>query len=93
MRLTPYQHKAIKDAIHYLDPNAKIYLFGSRTDDLARGGDIDLLIFSEVISEFNRRELKLELFDRLGEQKIDLVMAKDLSRPFIRIAYEKGVPL
>jgi len=93
MRITTKEHQAIKDVIHQLDPRAKIYLFGSRIDDHSRGGDIDLLILSEVITDLDRRNLRVELFDRLGEQKIDLIIAKDLSRAFVRIAYNQGLLL
>lgn len=93
MRLTKLQQQAIKEVIATLDPHAKIYLFGSRVDDHARGGDIDLLILSDIIIEQDRRQLRLNLFDRLGEQKIDLIIAKDLDKPFVRIAYNSGIAL
>lgn len=93
MRITTYQHQAIKEVIAHFDPNAKVYLFGSRVDDSNRGGDIDLLILSDVITEKDRRLMRLELFDRIGEQKLDLVIAKDLNKPFVRIAYNQGVLL
>lgn len=93
MRITGPQHLAIKEVITRFDPEAKIYLFGSRVNDNDRGGDIDLLILSEIITEKDRRLLRVELFERLGEQKLDLVIAKDLSTPFVRIAYDKGILL
>lgn len=93
MRITDRQHQDIKEVILQRDPDAQIYLFGSRADDHSRGGDIDLLVLSEIITERDRRVLRIELFERLGEQKLDLVIAKDLSKPFVRIAYNQGVPL
>lgn len=93
MRITKKEHNAIKNVIIFYDPAAKIYLFGSRADDQKKGGDIDLLILSEVISEKDRRNIKLEILDRIGEQKLDLVIAKDLNKPFTRIAYNNGIPL
>lgn len=93
MRITDKQRQEIKDVITQLDPKAKIYLFGSRVDDNSRGGDIDLLILSDIITERDRRNLRVELFDRIGEQKLDLIIAKDLSKPFVRIAYSKGLLL
>lgn len=42
MRITGPQHLAIKEVITRFDPEAKIYLFGSRVNDNDRGGDIDL---------------------------------------------------
>lgn len=93
MRLTSHEQETIKEVIHRLDGTAKIYLFGSRADDQKRGGDIDLLIVSELITDRDRRHLRLQLFEKLGEQKIDLVISKDLSKPFERIAYSQGVLL
>lgn len=93
MRITEQQHKAIKETIIRRDPQAEIYLFGSRADDSSRGGDIDLLVLSKIITEKDRRHLKIELFERIGEQKLDLVIAKDLSKPFVRLAYNSGLLL
>lgn len=75
------------------DPKAEIYLYGSRADDTKRGGDIDLLIFSEHLSRQDKARIRLELYDTLGEQKIDITIAKDLSDPFVRIAHAEGVLL
>lgn len=93
MRLTTQEQQAIKEVIFQFDPKAKIYLFGSRTDDNSRGGDIDLLILSEIITEKDRRPIKIELYASIGEQKLDIVIAKDLSKPFVRIAYKQGILL
>lgn len=93
MRITDQEHQAIKEIIDQYDPEAKIYLFGSRADDNSRGGDIDLLILSKIITENDRRHIRVKFFERLGEQKLDLIIAKDLSKPFVRIAYSQGVPL
>ena len=50
MRISKNEIKAIKESINSLDKGAEIYLFGSRNVDLAKGGDIDLLIISEKLS-------------------------------------------
>ena len=93
MRLSPAYRREIVDAVSRQDSDAVVYLFGSRVDDSKRGGDIDLLILSERITPAMKRKLKLRLYDRFGEQKIDLVVAADRSRAFTRIAMREGVKL
>lgn len=45
MRLRPQDVIALRTAIYALAPDARaIRLFGSRLDDNARGGDVDLMI-------------------------------------------------
>jgi len=93
MRLKEEEINVIKQIILEFDANAKIYLFGSRADNAKKGGDIDLLIFSTIIDNETKRMIKLKLYDKLGEQKIDILVAKDAKKPFVRIALEKGVRL
>ncbi len=83
----------IREVVADTDPQAEVYLFGSRARDEERGGDIDLLIMSERIGPNERRKMKLRLMDGLGERKIDLVVAKDTEQPFVRIARAEGVRL
>lgn len=93
MRITEAEHLAIRQAITEADPEANIYLFGSRANDDARGGDIDLLIISRKIRLMDKLTVLARLHQILGEQKIDLAIYPDLSRPFARLAMESGVPL
>ena len=83
----------IREVVADTDPQAEVYLFGSRARDEERGGDIDLLIMSQRIGPNERRKMKLRLMDGLGERKIDLVVAKDTEQPFVRIAQAEGVRL
>ena len=91
MRLSKAEIDAISQTIGHLDDQADIYLFGSRADDAKRGGDIDLLILSGKLSTADRRTIRLRLQEILGEQKIDIVIARDLSDPFVRVAVNEGV--
>jgi len=58
MRLSKTEQQIIKDAVLSIDPQARIYLFGSRADDTKRGGDIDLLIATDTQDPFVRVALK-----------------------------------
>lgn len=93
MRLDPAERETIKQAVAQLDPQARIYLFGSRVDDSARGGDIDLLIFSDKLGPMDKVSLYTEIFKHLEEQKLDLLIVKDGSDPFVQIVMKEAVPL
>jgi predicted nucleotidyltransferase len=56
---------------------AQIYLFGSRVDDAAKGGDIDLLVdLPEPDAQMVRHSCQAIAMIQmaLGEQKIDLIV-------------------
>jgi len=93
MRLNDSERQAILGAIGARDPQADVYLFGSRVDDAARGGDIDLLVLSRRIDLMARLDILGELHRRMGERKIDLLVYPDLVQPFARIAAAEGVRL
>lgn len=93
MRLKDNEIKAIVDCVNELDVDAKIYLFGSRVDDIQKGGDIDLLVISHKLGYPDKVNMTRRLYEKLGEQKIHLIIAKDITDPFVRIAYKKGVLL
>lgn len=62
----------------YFGSQTQIWLFGSRVDDQARGGDIDLYIEPELKDPDQVFEAKLRtlvaLKRILGERRIDLVI-------------------
>jgi predicted nucleotidyltransferase len=93
MRLSKQEQSAIVTAIHARDQQAEIYLHGSRAEVNKRGGDIDLLIFSQILGESDKRQIRWAICEIIGEQKIDIVIAKDTSSPFVRIALAKGIRL
>lgn len=75
-------------------PEAKLYLFGSRADDNAKGGDIDLMIITpEHIPSPVLRSIRVKFFQQFGWQKIDMVnFAKD-EHPTFRQIIEPGAIL
>ena len=93
MRLTEAEVSAIKKSVYAFDPGAKIFLFGSRADDTRKGGDIDLFVLSKKIRGRERRKIKLNIYDQIGEQKIDMVVTPEIAGSFHRIAVATGVQL
>jgi hypothetical protein len=52
-----------------------------------------LLVFSNTIKKSERIDIKVELKRKIGDQKIDIVIESDLSKPFTRLAYQTSVQL
>jgi len=93
MRLTTEERKLLKASIYTLDNSAKIYLFGSRVNDQKRGGDIDLLVFSNNLSRKNIRQIKDKFFRKFGEQRLDLVVPNNYNKAFIDFILEEAVEI
>jgi hypothetical protein len=76
----------------------KLWLFGSRTDMSKRGGDIDLYIevFNFNAEKSNRQKFKFWslLQDKLGEQKIDIILYDpNQDKAIYKAARSQGVNL
>ncbi len=71
----------LKDAVYSLDKTAKIFLFGSRVDDKKKGGDIDLIVSSDKISKEDVLKIKFKIFEKLDEQKIDILLTDKNIKP------------
>ena len=98
-RLAQDQVLAIKSvAQRVLGGDARVILFGSRTDDAKRGGDIDLL-FETPHLVGNRvtamGQIYVALIRELGDRKIDLLLSDPDTpdAPVLRVARETGVVL
>jgi predicted nucleotidyltransferase len=99
MRLSLKHQSVIRQAAHELvGDEARVLLFGSRTDDAERGGDVDVLVQSPEVLP-SRLELELRLGARLeralGGRKVDVLLVDPSTplQPVHRIALSQGVPL
>jgi predicted nucleotidyltransferase len=99
MRLSPEHQAIIRRAVaRTFGPQGEIWVFGSRVDDSALGGDLDLYVEADGDpGDILDRELRLyaELQRELGEQRIDIVTRRRSSpeRPIHREAKRMGVRL
>jgi len=98
MRLTKYEQEAIKQSFLETFGSGQIYLFGSRVDDSLKGGDIDLyLLLDEKYSQAILFEKKLDFLgqiqEKIGHQKIDIIISKDTKRSIEQEARKTGVML
>ena len=93
MRLPLLEKETIVSCIQSKDPNAKVYLFGSRTDDSKQGGDIDLLIESKILTTEVCHQIRWQIWEKIGEQKIDMVLAHDTDPSFLKIIRKQSILL
>jgi predicted nucleotidyltransferase len=99
MRISEQTRTTIRNTVQELFGNhATVLLFGSRVDESAKGGDIDLLVHSDRPVEGARSkslQLVARLQMRLGDQPIDALVVDPTTRqqPIHKVALTTGVPL
>ncbi len=95
MRLSEKKTLFIKKHLKIIQEGIEVYLFGSRTIDKAKGGDIDLLLISNKPVEKQKiRKFKIEFYKKFGWQKIDVVsFLKSEEHPFKTIAFQQAIRL
>ena len=95
MRLTDFQHQAIKKYFLEVFKEGQIYLFGSRVDELKKGGDIDLYIQTKDTTNLMHKKIDflVKLKREIGLQKIDVVFDKGLHRVIDKVAMQEGIRL
>ncbi|MCG6941299.1 MAG: nucleotidyltransferase domain-containing protein [Thiohalocapsa sp.] len=94
MRLTTDDITCIRNAVEaHFGAGSAVWLFGSRLDDAARGGDIDLYVEPADPLPDNlflaRQALRAELERRL-ERPVDLLVRRDAPTAFMRQARTEG---
>lgn len=97
MRLTLQQTQTIRAvALQAAGEDARIRVFGSRLDDAARGGDLDLMIeLSDPVADpaLLAARISARVSRTLQGRKVDvLISAPNLQRlPIHDVAYQEGV--
>lgn len=74
MRIATELIEQIRQTVKTIDPEGKLWLFGSRVDDSKRGGDIDLYLETShrlLLKESIELEYRLA---NLSDEKVDLVI-------------------
>ena len=99
MRLSPTHVQAIKETVTSLvGQEANIVLFGSRADDSARGGDVDLLITVKQPPDnfaYTASLLAAKVERALEGRRVNVVLrtADSPIQPIHEIALRTGVAL
>jgi len=99
MRLNEFEIESIKYlAKQHFGKDVQVILFGSRTSDKKRGGDIDLFIRKQSGDKPDVRtkiNFITDLIFRIGEQKIDVVLDNPSIQKsqFFKTIYSTGIQL
>ncbi len=100
MRLSEYEKEVIVScAKDKFGKNTRVILFGSRTNDLRKGGDIDLLVQPGIQASpeemLNKKIIMLiEIEQKLGEQNIDLLLQQpNDNRTIVKTAGKTGIAI
>lgn len=99
MRLSEFEIETIKNLAHrHFGNDAEVFLFGSRTKDNNRGGDIDLFvrnIHDTRLTVLTKINFLADLTLQIGEQKIDVVLDNVNARNsgFYKTIYQTGIQL
>lgn len=97
MRITRLQKQQLRQAVvDTVGDGVKIRLFGSRTDDNARGGDIDILVSLDKAVEKPASimaKISAKATIKMQGQKIDVLLeAPNLDKlPIHTIAHKNGI--
>lgn len=99
MRLTPAQIDTIKSTVtDVLGEGVQVMLFGSRVDDTAKGGDVDLMVeVSRVLPEpaLVSARIASRVSRAMHGRKVDVLLKAPnlLEQPIHRISVQQGVAL
>lgn len=96
MRLSPENLALLQATVRrFFGTEAVAYLYGSRLDDQARGGDVDLFVETPLTVDYRRRAQALAALEAALHLPVDLLVkdAEDRDRPMHRIARLSGVRL
>lgn len=95
MRLSQHDIDSIKQVFKQVFGAGHIFLFGSRVDDKQKGGDLDLYLKIADNKDIVMKKITflIKLKQMIGDQKIDVIIAQDNTRPIEQEAMKYGVEL
>ncbi len=99
MRLSKFEIESITNlASRHFGSDVQVFLYGSRTNNQQRGGDIDLYIRNangEHLDARTKINFITDLILRIGDQKIDVVLDNPVKKDsvFFKTINQTGIQL
>jgi len=95
MRLSHNELQALRTIMGELDPAGRVFLYGSRTDDTRRGGDIDIYLQASQPIELKARLRAQYCMQQACDTHVDLLVKNPAqpALPIHQIAVEQGILL
>ena len=95
MRVKNETIQFLKKSIRKYEPDAAIYLIGSKANDNLKGGDIDILVIGrKELTGQEKRNIKLAFYKEMGEQKVDIIsLTNNDSSTFKELVLLDGVQI
>ncbi|MBK6744021.1 MAG: nucleotidyltransferase domain-containing protein [Hydrogenophilales bacterium] len=93
MRLSPESLILLQSTVcRFFGTQSAVYVYGSRTDDMARGGDVDVFVETPLTVDYHQRAFALAALEEALHLPVDLLVkdAEDRDRPIHRIARLTG---
>lgn len=93
MRIDEQQARIIKSVVaREFEPDARVWLFGSRADDKRRGGDVDLYVETRHPALLRELRCRVDIEEAI-DLHVDLIVAQPGDdRPIARIAKKTRHP-
>ncbi|BAF70376.1 nucleotidyltransferase family protein [Nitratiruptor sp. SB155-2] len=93
MRLKAQEINTIQKVVNQIFGETQIYLFGSRLNDMKRGGDIDIFVIPKKRDKLLSKKVKAEfILEEKLMKPVDIVIHTDFQRPIEQEAL-KGIEL
>lgn len=95
MRVEKEKLQFIKKCVQKNIGTAAVYLFGSRTNNNKKGGDIDILVIGTRRLKLSEKiDIRIGFYKKFGEQKLDIVsFSKNENNSFKSLALDSGIKI
>ena len=93
MRLTKEETTVLKNGVKKIDPDAQLYIFGSRLDDDAKASEIDLIIVSKKVRLADKLAIDTYYEEKLKGKNVRTTIGKTGLEGHIALIIPKAVKI